>query len=189
MLANSVNDIDASSKGIIMVFWEVTPTLDEKLKFLKEGLLTFEPIWLATSCNDMYFDACLEYNIETDTIIPKDVCAYASGDSISLAFDKIMEQKDIDTFINKTRDYLKENVLNSLETFDPKDLLKKKEISVRITWRSEIFLTGKGLEEVKRKWESLELLNKDINAEFIEIESIENAETFDDLESEWDETY
>lgn len=56
---------------------------------------------------------------------------------------------------------------------------------VRITWRQEITLEGKDLKEIKDKWESLNLGV----GEFVEISSIEDADTYEDLESEWDDLY
>ena len=56
---------------------------------------------------------------------------------------------------------------------------------VRITWRQEITLEGKDLKEIKDKWEELNLGA----GEFVEISSIEDADTYENLESEWDNLY
>lgn len=61
--------------------------------------------------------------------------------------------------------------------------------SVRITFRSEIYLEGESLEEVAKKWEKIELFSDEANkceACEIEVVSVEDAETNDDLKPEFD---
>ena len=61
--------------------------------------------------------------------------------------------------------------------------------SVRITFRSEIYLEGESLEEVAKKWEKVELFSDEANkcgACEIEVVSVEDAETYDDLKPEFD---
>ena len=65
--------------------------------------------------------------------------------------------------------------------------------AVRITFRSEVIIQAESIEEAKHKWEACELYSdqakKDLCADFIEIDSIEDADTYDDLTDKWDETY
>jgi len=65
-------------------------------------------------------------------------------------------------------------------------------MEVRITFRSEIFLEGKDMKEIVSKWEYMELFSKEANEAYaseIEVVSVEDAETYDDLMDEFDDPY
>ena len=65
-------------------------------------------------------------------------------------------------------------------------------MEVRITFRSEIFIDGKDMKEIVEKWEDMELFSKEANEAYaseIEVVSVENAETYDDLMDEFDDPY
>jgi hypothetical protein len=65
-------------------------------------------------------------------------------------------------------------------------------MEVRITFRSEIFLEGKDMKEIVSKWEDMELFSKEANEAYaseIEVVSVEDAETYDDLMDEFDDPY
>lgn len=55
-------------------------------------------------------------------------------------------------------------------------------MEARITWRSELFIKGDTLEEIKRKFENLDL---GLNSSFVENLSIEDVDTEEDLTSEF----
>lgn len=57
-------------------------------------------------------------------------------------------------------------------------------MEVRITFRSEVFIEGKDLAEIKRKWEELDLNNNSC-MEFVELCSVEDADTYEDIETEF----
>lgn len=57
-------------------------------------------------------------------------------------------------------------------------------MEVRITFRSEAFIEGKDLAEIKRKWEELDL-NNNSGMEFVELCSVEDADTYEDIETEF----
>lgn len=62
-------------------------------------------------------------------------------------------------------------------------------MKVRIVWSTEVCLEGDNMKEIKDKWEHLSLYSKDLsdnNAEYVEICSVEDAETYDDLQREFD---
>ena len=63
-------------------------------------------------------------------------------------------------------------------------------MEVRITFRSEIYVSGKTLAECKEQWEEMSLFSADAllknHANFVEVCSIEDADTYEDLEDEWD---
>ena len=62
----------------------------------------------------------------------------------------------------------------------------KKEL--RITFRAEVYLTGDNLDEIKQKWEDLPLFSADAldaHADYVELISVEDAETYEDLTSEF----
>lgn len=67
------------------------------------------------------------------------------------------------------------------------DELLDEDIEVRITFRSEIYINGKTMEEIKNKWEELPLFSADAletyNAEFIEMCSVEKVDdgSYDDV--------
>lgn len=58
-------------------------------------------------------------------------------------------------------------------------------MEVRITYRSEVYIKGDSLEEIKDKWEALNLTSQEGNSEFVELCSVEDAETYEDLENEF----
>lgn len=57
-------------------------------------------------------------------------------------------------------------------------------MEVRITFRSEVYLEGKDLEEIKSKFEQMDL-NNDSGMEFVELVSVEDANTYEDLTHEY----
>lgn len=67
------------------------------------------------------------------------------------------------------------------------DELLDEDIEVRITFRSEIYIKGKTMEEIKNKWEELPLFSVDAletyNAEYIEMCSVEKVDdgSYDDV--------
>lgn len=56
---------------------------------------------------------------------------------------------------------------------------------VRITFRSEVYIEGDSLDEIREKWEELPIFSVDAleynDADVIELVSAEDANTFDDL--------
>ena len=60
---------------------------------------------------------------------------------------------------------------------------------VRITFRSEVYIKGDSLEEIKEQWEELGLFSADAleenYADFVELMSVEDAETNEDLLDEF----
>ncbi len=62
-------------------------------------------------------------------------------------------------------------------------------MEVRITFRSEIVVEGNDLEDVKQKFEGLNLCTKEGNGNFVELVSVEDNDTYRDLMEEWDELY
>lgn len=61
-------------------------------------------------------------------------------------------------------------------------------MEVRITFRSEIYLEGKDMAEISRKWDSIELFSKEANEAYaceIELNSVEDAETCEDVMTEF----
>lgn len=62
-------------------------------------------------------------------------------------------------------------------------------MKVRIVWSTEVYLEGDNMKEIKDKWEHLSLYSKDLsdnNAEYVEICSVEDGETYNDLQNEFD---
>ena len=63
----------------------------------------------------------------------------------------------------------------------------EEEIEVRVTFRSEVYIKGKTMEEIKDKWEELPLFSADAletyNAEYIEMCSAERVDddSYDDV--------
>jgi hypothetical protein len=62
-------------------------------------------------------------------------------------------------------------------------------MKARITFRSEIVVEGNDLEEIKQKFEGLNLCTKEGNGDFVELVSVEDNDTYEDLMEEWDELY
>lgn len=58
-------------------------------------------------------------------------------------------------------------------------------MEVRITFRSEVYIKGETLEEIKEKWEDIPIFCADAidnyYADFVELESVEDADTCEDL--------
>lgn len=58
-------------------------------------------------------------------------------------------------------------------------------MEVRITFRSEVYIKGETLEEIKEKWEDMPIFCVDAlmnhYANFVELESVEDADTCEDL--------
>ena len=64
-------------------------------------------------------------------------------------------------------------------------------MEVRFTFRSEVFINGKDLKEIKEKWEELNLFSDDAKAncaDYVEMSSIERTDdnSYTDLENEFD---
>jgi hypothetical protein len=65
-------------------------------------------------------------------------------------------------------------------------------MEVRITFRSEIFLEGKDMKEIVEKWENIRLFSGEAVAEganFIEVDTVEDADTYDDMLNEFNNPY
>lgn len=62
-------------------------------------------------------------------------------------------------------------------------------MEVRITFRSEVFIKGDNMKEIKAKFESLPLYSADAleeaDADFCEVVSVEDTETCEELEHEF----
>ena len=61
-------------------------------------------------------------------------------------------------------------------------------MEVRITFRSEIYIEGDNLKDIKEKWESIPLYSQDAekaDADFIELISVEDADTHKNLKVYW----
>lgn len=56
-------------------------------------------------------------------------------------------------------------------------------MKIRITYLSEVYVEGETLEECRRKWAELDLTSKEGNPEFVELVSVEDADTYEDLMS------
>lgn len=64
--------------------------------------------------------------------------------------------------------------------------------TIRITFRSEMYIDAESVQEAKQIWETTELYSKEakkLGAEFIEINSVEDNDTYNDLLPEWDSDY
>ncbi len=66
-------------------------------------------------------------------------------------------------------------------------------MEVKITFRSEIYIQGENMKEVREKFEKLPLYSSDALLEsyaaFCELESVEDAETSEDLKREFIDSY
>lgn len=65
-------------------------------------------------------------------------------------------------------------------------------MEVRIKFDADIVIKGNTMQEVREKFESMELWSqeaKDSNVEFSEIQLIEDANTYKDLADEYDSCY
>ena len=63
-------------------------------------------------------------------------------------------------------------------------------MKVRITFRSEVFVSGRSMREVVQKFEDTPLFSEDarkeLHADFVELVSVENDDTGEDLMQEYD---
>ncbi len=65
-------------------------------------------------------------------------------------------------------------------------------MKVRITFRSEICIEGKTMEDIAKTWNKSKLFNEDVqkfSPEVIELTSAENSETFEDLKEKFNDAY
>ena len=66
-------------------------------------------------------------------------------------------------------------------------------MKVRITFRSELYIEGKDLEEVIGKFEDMPLFSADAleegHADYVELVSIDDEDTGDDLMQQYNELY
>lgn len=63
-------------------------------------------------------------------------------------------------------------------------------MKVRIRFSSEIYIEGKDIADISDKWGAIELFSDEAkrhSADYIEIESVEDADTYADVTDEWDE--
>lgn len=62
-------------------------------------------------------------------------------------------------------------------------------MEARITFRSEVFIKGNNLDEIRDKWEELPLFSaealEEAHADYIELISVEDSKTYKDLMSEF----
>lgn len=58
-------------------------------------------------------------------------------------------------------------------------------MEVKITYRSEVYIKGDNLKEIKNKWEAFNLTSQDGYSEFVEVCSVEDAETHKNIENEF----
>lgn len=61
-------------------------------------------------------------------------------------------------------------------------------MELRITFRSEVYIKGDNLEEIREKWDGLPLFSpeaKDCEAEYVELVSVEDSVTYEDKISEF----
>lgn len=59
-------------------------------------------------------------------------------------------------------------------------------MKARITFRVETYIEGKSMPEIRSKFENMEMPE---GCEFVELVSVEDADTLDDIMPEFDETY
>ena len=62
-------------------------------------------------------------------------------------------------------------------------------MEVRITFRSEVYISGENMAEIRDKWESMNLYEKDNGVGFVEINTVEDAETYNDMMQEFYHAY
>lgn len=96
--------------------------------------------------------------------------------------------------------YIEDFDLDELETFflqlsnyyQKKKNYVNNEMKVRITFRNEIYVEGKDMKGVRNIFECLDLgydKLKEYGYNFVELCSVEDAETYEDLMSEWKNAY
>ncbi len=59
---------------------------------------------------------------------------------------------------------------------------------VRITFRCEDFISGETVDVIRSRWESLPIFSDEAlkcQSEVVEVVSVEDAESYDDLSDEW----
>lgn len=70
---------------------------------------------------------------------------------------------------------------------------KQEEKKVRITFSAEVYINGKDLAEIKDKWENLPLFSaeaiEEAYADFVELVSVEDADTYEDIMTEFRKAY
>ena len=68
-----------------------------------------------------------------------------------------------------------------------------KQKKVRITFSTEVYINGKDLAEIKDKWENLPLFSaeavEEADADFVELVSVEDADTYEDIMTEFRKAY
>ena len=60
---------------------------------------------------------------------------------------------------------------------------------IRLRFSAEIYIKAENIQEAREKWEGMQLFSQEAlecEAEFIDFESIEDAETYKDISEEWD---
>jgi hypothetical protein len=65
-------------------------------------------------------------------------------------------------------------------------------MDVRIKFDADLIISGETMQEVRSKFESMQLFSqeaKDSGVEFSEIQLVEDSETYDDLRHEYDHCY
>ena len=65
-------------------------------------------------------------------------------------------------------------------------------MDVRIKFDADLIISGETMQEVRSKFESMQLFSqeaKDFGVEFSEIQLVEDADTYDDLQHEYDHCY
>ena len=60
-------------------------------------------------------------------------------------------------------------------------------MKVRITYRNEVFIEGKDLKEIARKFDSMSLVPE--NASFVEVSSVEDGKTLEDLKRAFEDAF
>lgn len=58
-------------------------------------------------------------------------------------------------------------------------------MQVRVTFKSEVYIEGENLDEIREKWEEMNLHTEESKAEFVELEKVEDAEDYSDLTDEF----
>lgn len=62
-------------------------------------------------------------------------------------------------------------------------------MEIRITFRCESYLEGDSMKEIRDKFETSELWKPENPIDYVELCSVEDAETHKDLIEEWDHCY
>lgn len=58
-------------------------------------------------------------------------------------------------------------------------------MEVIITYLSAVYIKGDSLVEIRDKWDALNLTSQEGNSEFVELCSVEDADSHEDLENEF----